>query len=61
MNSLEMRISARALRDAAQEIRRDIQRKLEQNGYSAKGISARAEIAEWLTLKADRLDREAGQ
>lgn len=61
MNSLEMRISARALRDAAQEIRRDAQRKLDQSGAAAKGIATRVEIADWLVLKADRLDREAGQ
>lgn len=60
MNALEMRISARALRDAAQEIRRDIQRKAE-GSYPTKGASTALQIADWLTLKADRLDREAGQ
>ena len=60
MNGLELRISAAALREASRELRRDWERRLE-GSYSAKGASTALQIAEWLSLKADRLDREAGQ
>ena len=57
MNDLEKRISAQALRDASRELRRDWERRLEGN-YSPKGAATALQIAEWLSLKADRLDRE---
>lgn len=58
MNQLEMRISAAALRDASREIRRNWERSMRT---STKGASIAMQIAEWLSLRADQLEREAGE